>query len=83
MAAVSWAISLRFMSCGGNAFAWEPHEQVLPFSDAMTRFFAASDYRAICRTAKEQLGHFAIRWDEADRYAKLAADQPCIPVSPW
>jgi hypothetical protein len=84
MAAVSWAISLRFVSCDGDEFVWEGHEQVLPFSEAMASYFARREYRAICQAAKGQAGHFAIKWDDAERYARLAAaDQATMPESPW
>jgi hypothetical protein len=83
MAAVSWAISLRCLACDGNEFAWEPHEQVLTLSSAVAGYFKGRNYREICRAAKRRAGNFSIRWDEADRYARIALENRQIPQSPW
>jgi hypothetical protein len=72
LAAVSWAIYLGFLTCGGEREVWSGREQVFALSQGLSAYFGCRDYRCAVEAAKCVCGPYAIKWEEAESYCLSA-----------
>ena len=69
---VSWAIYLGFLTENGKKIKWNLHEQVLPLSMSMVRYFHRWEYRKEVKRAESASGPFRINWEKAKQSALSA-----------
>ena len=85
LSVVSWAIYLGFLTENGEKFTWNLHEQVLPLSMRMVKYFHRRAYRREVKRSKDEHGPFKINWKEAKQSAlsPIIDDQSLTPSHNW